>query len=365
MKAEVNSSVGQNAVNTSAPFNFEYRHYVPILKTKQGELWALSNVKPARSPHLTPLLEVHQGKQGVTAAHVSKVIGAVKDAWGVRPLFLDTSLCGVAAPSAVANCRQILQAASTRGLNFVPVTSPSRSVQYQDVVAHFADRGVMVRLAPGSFADVATLRSQLSALATRVRLPFSKIDVLVDYESVRDSAVLVQLVRSHVATLPFLSQWRTVTIAGGSFPATLSDRTPHTWHTLPRHEWLAWLDAVTGTPQLLRLPSFGDYGVRDTQPPSEFGSPSANLRYTANESFLLRRHDVLVKNGGSAGIHAICASLRMRVEYSGQSFTAGDSQIYVRAATGPGPGNAGNWTAWGMSHHFGAVVDGIRNLPAA
>jgi hypothetical protein len=365
MKVKTKTPPAPAVKQTLAPDDFAFRHYVPVLKTKLGELWALENMNSSHSQFLTPLLEVHREKSGSVSTHVTKTVGAIKKALGGRRLFLDSRWFGISGSQAVASCNDVMLAAAGASLNFHPVTALDRSAAYQSAISSYSGNGVMIRLSADDFADVSGLASRLDALALQLSLDKSQIDILIDYNAVTSSGLLVQLIRSHVAVMPSLTAWRTLTVVGGSFPASLANRTPHTWHSLDRHEWLAWHGAITGTPRLPRRPSFGDYGVRDTQPPADFGSPSANIRYTTNGTFLLRRHDVLVKDGGSSGIHAICASLRSRVEFRGRTYTAGDSQIYVKANPSELPGNAGNWTAWGMSHHFGAVVDEIQSLPAA
>lgn len=348
-----------------ATINFNRRHYVPILKTKEGELWALANTCSTRKPDMTPLLELHAKPDTKTlAVHLTSVCGQVAQAWGNRRFFLDTRWHGETSNAHANICAQTLMAASGAGLNFVPVITLSASPAFRQVVRPFTTngRGLLLRLKPGDFTDVALLEQALISLLSAMELTSESVDVLIDYGGVADAGVMTQLMRDHVNHLPWVQNWRTLTIAGGSFPASVADCVPHLWHPLPRLEWGAWNAAGNGFP-LLRKPTFGDYGVRDTQPPSDMGFPYPNIRYTSNGSFLVRRHDVLVKDGGSPGVRAICSSLLQHPSWRGQNFSEGDTRIEINANPQEGPGNAGNWTAWGMNHHFASVIDEIQNLP--
>jgi hypothetical protein len=348
-----------------ASANFSYKHYVPLLKPKGGELWAIENTTSLQRQTLTPVFEVHTSDNLLLADHVAKVMRNISRAWETNPCFIDTQLFGKSGNAAVAAASSIFAAAGVEGLNFIPVTSLDRSNAYQSTVAANSLRGVMVRLCPDDFFDPTILGSQMAALAGQLGIAASSIDVLIDYGAVASHASQVQWIRAHVNALPNLMSWRTITVAGGSFPASLAARPPHQWHSIPREEWTAWQIAVTSTPALRRLPSYGDYGVRDTQPPAQFGSPYANIRYTSGGLFLVRRHDVLFRQGGSDGIYPICESLVERPEFRGASYSAGDESISTTAEEQLSPGNPGSWTQWGMSHHFAIVVDEIQSLLAA
>lgn len=345
--------------------NFNHHHYLPILKTKQGELWALGNTSSTRKPSLTPLLELHVGPSTkTTTQHVEGVCSQIKQAWGTRRFFFDTRLLGQTTAAEANACANALTTATTEALNFVPVLSLSASTAFRLAVQPFTGggRGLLIRLSPADFVNVSALQQSLTSLLMVLGLAPNSVDMLIDYGGVADEAVMTQLVRSQVNQLPGVQHWRTLTVAGGSFPASVASRAPHIWHPLVRREWAAWTEAGNGF-ALLRKPTFGDYGVRDTQPPADMGFPYPNIRYTSNGSFLVRRHNVLVKDGGSPGIRLICSSLLQHPAWRGQAFSEGDSRIVVNAKPQEGPGNAGNWTAWGMNHHFASVVDEIQTLP--
>src|SRR4051812_40074243 len=73
------------------PVNFDHEHYVPILKTKRGERWALQRIKNELAPDITPLLEIHPPGKNSTESHIEATLEALTSTWGTeRPFFLDT-----------------------------------------------------------------------------------------------------------------------------------------------------------------------------------------------------------------------------------------------------------------------------------
>jgi hypothetical protein len=68
-----------------------------------------------------------------------------------------------------------------------------------------------------------------------------------------------------------------------------------------------------------------------------------------------------VKSGQSSDIFPICQSLITRPEYSGPTFSAGDSEIHTVASGLSGPGNPQQWVQWAVNHHLEFVARQIAN----
>lgn len=368
MKNEKATSVASNGNGRSLivkpDFDFNNNHYVPLIKSKAGELWALQELKSATAPFVTPLIELHRA-DATPAAHALKIRKKLIQTWPNRPFFLDTVWWGVSGPQAVSAAQAIFQAMQpTKELLYVPVTGLNRSAAYQTVIGASVaavGRGVVFRLGLGDFAAPAVLAGKIEGLLATLKCSPEMTDIVIDYGAQTDGAALEEFIREHVGVLPLVNKWRSLTVSAGSFPSSLNGIPPDQWIDLERDEWDGWQGAVANSTELPRIPAFGDYGIRDTQPPPEFGSPAPNIRYTTDGSFLVRRGQTLVKDGGSDEIFPICASLAQRPEFRGAGFSAGDAEIAERASVQESPGNAGNWVAWGMNHHFETVVFEIQN----
>lgn len=348
-------------VTVGAKVGFGHEHYVPVMKSKAGEIWALGNISPAAKSVVTPLVEVLGHKTRGLEDHARGLAHDLARAWGTTdPLFVDPCHLGA---QAGAGAEAIFGALRAAGCPAIPVTSLGRSPAYQQATqrAVAADkRGVMVRLEARDFVDLARLEAALRSLGTVLSARPPEIDILIDYGVRSQSAEIVQFARLHMPGVPNLHQWRTVTIAAGSFPASLLNYSQDQWHPLPREEWAAWVTVQTTNPPLPRRPAYSDYGVRDPSAPAPFGTPSANLRYTSTQVYLARR-GTLVKNGGAQQMPAMCRSLIGRPEFCGSQFSAGDREIARIAASSDSSGNAQQWIQWCMSHHIEFVADQIRN----
>ena len=88
-----------------------------------------------------------------------------------------------------------------------------------------------------------------------------------------------------------LESWRSVTLLGSSFPASLGEQLGYNeYAVLPRAEQAVWsqvADLVDGEQHV----QFGDYGVLSAQDPVAPYRGSANIRYAMDHSwYVLRGH---------------------------------------------------------------------------
>jgi len=164
--------------------------------------------------------------------------------------------------------------------------------------------------------------------------------------------------------LPFLSRWRSFTIASGAFPKNLSAFKKNSQYTLPRLDWSNWRDQILrGLP---RQPSFGDYTTQHgvfTEPPQN-ANFSASIRYTADEYWVIMRGEGVHNKGGPgyAGYSANAQLLCERKEFCGADFSDGDEYIATMSQQTTNPGNAGTWLQASINHHITFVSRQIKNM---
>lgn len=360
--------------------SFSHNHHVFIAKAKRGELWALNNLSVAARAAITPLFEMWPPsspalpKSGTSAmakapktltAHATDLLRTIRDEWGALPFFLDTRyvpLGGIPSPSSM---KTIFDIARTMQLLAIPVTSitfaPAYQAQIRDVIAE-DDRGVMIRLFITDFINSTLLSAYLTALLKVLMVTPSKADILIDLEFRPNQVEVQQLGGSAISVLPFLKDWRTVTLASGCFPISISNAQSGVWFPVPRVDWLGWsqvnsAQAAAGN----RLATYGDYGIRCGGPPRNIPNrPDPNIRYSDKEKILVR------KGAKTDGVmKTICSSLVARPEFSGGPFSRGDSEIVARGAMpgSPNNGQAEQWIQWCTNHHLELTASQIRNLP--
>lgn len=346
---------------------FDHRHYVPIVKAKAGECWALNNLKPSTRMLLTPVIELvkHDQKKTTFEDDLKKKINSLHQSWG-RPFFFDVRHVapknGFPEASTISAAFKQIRRNEMHG---IPVTKLGYSQQFQQAIREIVKqdgKGAMVRLGKADLAIREKIATALANLCAFLEIGSEEVDLLLDYEfkhpdEYEDLIVLQEL---HFSKIPDLKRWRTLTLASASFPESINDLPDGEWVTLDRTEWRSW-ERIAFSHPISRQPSYGDYGIRHPSPPT-FGTPKPNLRYTLKESYLCRRDD-----GKHVKMKEICRSLVKRKEYKGKAFSAGDAAISETAANldSGGTGGGQQWTQWCSNHHFEFVATQIQSLPAS
>jgi hypothetical protein len=107
---------------------------------------------------------------------------------------------------------------------------------------------------------------------------------------------------------------------------------------IDRRDWMAWRHLIE-EPRGLRKPSFSDYTIqygRYVEPPDNC-NPSASIRYTLPEQWLVMRGEGIMnkKGPGREQWPANAMLLCERKEFYGSTFSSGDRYIF-RVSNGNG-----------------------------
>jgi Beta protein len=333
---------------------FSDRHYIPILKTKQGERWSLATLPPDLRAVITPLLELHPHKTLDSTQHAASVCEELVGDWGVDlAFFLDTRwLHGEAGSSPIAEAA--FQAARDNGLQAIPVIRPALGPQVLEVIGAIVEedqRGVLMRVLP---SDLTHPEAILGAVQSSGLAP-AETHLLLDYRS-QQMNLSFDLPR-----IPALTEWKTFSAASGSFPRSLADRPLDQWVEIQRLDWQSWLQGRQET--RLRRPSFGDYATRDPGPAAQGGKASVNLRYCLESTWLCRVGGRL-EDGAAPQMRNFCALLVADARFSGRTFSAGDAEIFNKTLPDTGTGGPAEWAKWSLSHHIvfaGRQIQGLAD----
>jgi len=351
---------------------FGYKHQVFIAKLKRGEVWALNHLKFTSKAVTTPLFEMWPANPGTTTkpgktltAHTNDLMETLTTEWTNLPCYIDTQYLQNAggAPSP-ANAQTVFNIARAKNVNAIPATSPYFSPAFQQIINNVvaADgRGVMFRLPVAFFNNVQNIAGLLDGLAAAIGVARNEVDILIDLAH-RPELVEVQQLGTHcINNLPNINAWRTVTLAAGCFPDSIATLPTGNWIPVDRSDWIGWSGiAAQRIAANVRVPSYGDYGVRCGGAPMVIpNSPAPNLRYTTTNQIMVRRG---AKTPGS--MQAICADLVNRQFFGGPTFSQGDADIAVLAATtGQTNGSAEQWVQWCTNHHLEMTASQIQTLP--
>ena len=355
---------------------FSHTHYVPILKFRQGEYLAMGRSSITIKKWMTPLFELptepwdfEEKKPSKSMdQHLSQFGKRLSRNWKAR-CFVDSPYIGSSATVAngMHHLEHAFSLARAEACLAVPVVGIGRDAAYKRAVATIvaADkRGACIRLSPDDFAS--NISGKISSLLTAIGLNASDCDLIVDANDDVSSSSSSQAVvwRSQIASLPQLPDWRSLTVAGGSFPATLSPASIYRPHKdVKRHEWLAYKALVKGKP--VRIPTFGDYSAaspKTFEMDPRLMDPNAKVKYTLDDEWRVVIGNQVKKNGRSQ-YQTLCKTLisSLGKGWHGRTYSHGDEFIDDCAA-GKGNGGSSTWPTVTTSHHTAAAVRGIATL---
>lgn len=322
--------------------------YVPILKTKAGDRWALSHLKPKSRTVIRPLLELHQHRSKADSEHVPAICDDLQAEWGTdRSFYLDGIwLHGETGDPSTLDI--MFSAAAAASLRAIPVVRPQfspKSLAQVSAIVEDMERGYLLRISPNTAANT------IVAIVKAIGVGRDSIDLMIDYQKQGMSLT------NDLPNIPDIGEWRRLLAASGIFPRTLQPIGLNNWTKIPRYCWRTYSDAVAGG-GLPRVPIFSDFTMRDPGEPADFGEPSVNLRYTIDRDWLCKLGGK-VKEGASDEMHKFCEELVARPEFYGAGFSDGDAEIVRVADPNEGPGNSTQWLQWCVNHHIEAVVQQI------
>lgn len=330
--------------------------YRPILRWKQGEKVALSNLQLATKNDVVPLFllgpdqfQPPRGRnpQGTTAAE--SFVNQVLTVWGTSEFYLDASEIPVQA-GRLHPIVDIAAAARVAGLRLIPSTTLGASAAYQAAITTVlgADgRGVALRV------DFAEFNSAASWISNWPHSP-SDTNLIADFRNtVGVVTAMGAAVTGLFSGLYLGSSWRSVTVAGTSIPADFSGFTAGT-HIINRAEWQLWQNLVsTSLPYRL---DFGDYATVSlaAAPPTIAWGYPINVKYTLSGQFLVCKGIKTTGRGAIDMAPQLIGHATSIVAHPSRSRIAGcwgDDRIDAIASGTENPGNLGKWVGFSVNRH--------------
>lgn len=356
---------------------FTARHYVPILTWKQAEQRALQSVPAATRAGFTPLLQIipipadlDDGTPTKTFDdHIDGAIEKIVQAWGSESeFFLDprdvadeehsqTQLDGSA---------HVYQVAAGSGLPFVPVTGIYRSAANQAAALAHRQRGVCIRLTLSDFNQQNAMVA-LAGFVANAHLTEANVDLILDLASVAQMQqfVISTTMTALLARIPNIAAWRTITIAGCSFPSLAGVSGTNTFD---RSEWLSWLGLYATRATMTRMPSFGDYVVQSPDAiegyDPRYMPMTPAIRYTLSTEWLVIRGQSSKTQALSTQFPVLAGTLLNSGHFYGANHCDGCSDAAACANGMPKLGSTTVWRRIGTAHHLHVVTAQAAALPA-
>lgn len=351
-------------------------HYIPILKWKRAERIALRNLDISQKRRLIPLIQPVPSqftKSGTlnpetVMSTVKNIISDISKDWGTSPLFFDDILLApinrVVGESLVTSFAA--QLARDSGLTLIPVTNFNRHPLHIDsvsVINSLDNNGICLRI-PINDTQSTSLSANVSQLREALNIDHGDVDLIIDHcylENIpREPLIISRLQSPH--------RWRSITLAGGSFPKDLSNYSIGQ-HEIPRLEWINWRDNYSRNDDIVRIPTYSDYLTQYPfyTPPIDGVNPSASIRYTSDDYWTIMRGRGLRgpnKEWRNEQYPANAQLLSERPEFiaCGPTFSNGDKYIYDKRFDMEHRGSPETWLRAGFNHHLAFVTTQISNL---
>lgn len=351
--------------------------YIPILKSKPGELQALKALPSSVRSSITPLIEVTplsgpkkkpDGSSSTPRTLVKKItIDArrIAEAWetGDRPILIDTHYLASNKAAAMEGVLGVFKSLNS-GIRVVPVVGANLATAQ---ASRGFSNGACFRI-PNASLYRSTFPQKVKEFLLRTELEPAQVDLLIDcgYISNEDGRVdeLIMALRGSIPGIPHLSKWRTVALAGGSFPPGTSHLEERA-NWIPRLEWNIWSElSKTEHPQPSII--YSDYAIQNPLlPPSGGISWYSNIRYTVDNHWLVMKGALLNSRDSELKktneYRSLVADLLKMKEFRGADFSAGDAYISDCAAHQAPSHRNTKWREVGTSHHISTVLEQTSN----
>jgi hypothetical protein len=347
------------------------------MKGRRGEFDALAKLAEPTVSGFTPLLEVvpPDDPEDVSSIKlgVKNFADRLASAWsGEKRAFVDAGLLDLETDLSAGKGVQeyLFDELRVRRLSALPVVRLSDSTRVVEEVRGAVEkdgRGACLRLSGEDFdEDPDDLKDQIEKILARLSVVPSDVDLILDFGSISTETSVALAGRVAVLALrnlPCSSEWRSLTVAAGAFPADLGSFQAWALGEIPRLDAELWR-RIAHRRGLPRTPGFGDYAT--SHPLVSTGvvfNPPPQLSYTVADRWLV------LKGGrrdprGSRQFYDICRNVAVHAEFATAALGWGDTHIEKAAQSPPsvGPGNGTMWRAVGTAHHIDLVVARLTGL---
>ena len=365
--------------------SFDYTHYVPCLRWKQGEYQAVLRLPTPTKEMFTPLIEVPEIGWDFEAKRDKKTIDdhvtdfarkKIYGKWGTRFCFLDLNLIRPFERMAngVHPVNFVFYELREAGCSAIPVTGLYRNKAYQQEIKKILvkdKRGVCFRISIEGAAK-GTFVEETNSLLSYLGIKPNNCDFILDlgapnFEPLDGFAKAIQAI---VSRIPYLDRWRSFSVLGTSFPDTMG-RMKLGANIIARYEWQLYRIMITSFYKNgVRIPSFGDYAINHPKVHKldmRKMRPSATIRYAIDDGwYIVKGHFVRDEKYGKYEQYRQLSRIVLNSGYYCDStFSWGDDYI-LKCANGTGKtGSPTTWRQVGTNHHIMKVIQDIASFYAS
>ena len=337
--------------------------YFPVLKTKQNEFLAMSELDEKIKNKIKPLFILTQDKCRERATSLSNNLN---NRWASREVFIDICQVTNFNINQLDHVTAIFSDLVNNNIPFTPVIhldNPNQiAINY--TIQNRISSAVLVKIRNFPHFTPSDLQQLISSLS-------NVTDIILDFGS--DVATNKVSHSSNISTCinhisGYISPSINIIITGSSIPSELPRNNYIPFGMEPRTEWLGFYDYYP--PSVSQNNSnnpiiFSDYSIThpDEAEPLGYVNPNAKIRYTISDSYLFAvGYQVHSHPSGFGQYHEMARDIVNSSHFMGGSYSWGDKYLYDCSTQMCGPGNMGSWVKVGHNHHITFVTRQIANL---
>lgn len=362
--------------------------YVPILKWKQGEYIAYKNLSPEISNLVRPLFEVtpqdfdfEDGEERKSIdTHLKDFGKRYEKNCGKTLCFIDTSLikADVRMVDGKLPIEFIFDEIGQKNLSAIPVVQIDSDKNFLETIKKInltIDNGFCLRLKIEHLFNP-NLRLIVDKLLLDTDVTFDKVDLLLDLKkptNFEPIEALIGMVKSCIANIPNLNNWRSFIISATSFPESMGEiKSP--MEIRERKEWKLFTGLIKNLQNGGRKPIFSDYTIRSPsyiKVDPKILKPKNRIIYTIDDCWVIYKglKNFKEKNGASE-YHEMSRSLMNSKYFMGENYSIGDKFIVDCAMekvgkgknAKPSTGNLSTWIGVGINHHITKVINDLSSI---
>jgi len=336
-------------------------NYVPILKSKPAEIWAWQNASTNVLVVSRVLFELVP-----TATKTSPVTNFVNRLTRNYPsgqiITADCDIFGQRSSAVTQLSQELYQRNVYERPVFRLSDTPAILNQIQQAcVLH--GQGACLRLGTDTQDPDPNVPVQhVTNIMSHLGLNISQIDLIIDFKVVDSSRNVTRCVPLALNMLRWATTcgaWRSVTLASGAFPRSVSNFALGQATPLSRFDAMFFAHVTQANPAI--IPDFGDYSINyPIFGPTPPRAPNPNLRYTVGLQWQVEREARGL--AGNASFFTLCQRVVQAPYFTGRRYSAGDAEIERCSRSVGSPGSATSWLSFGGSHHITHVVDRLATL---
>jgi hypothetical protein len=352
--------------------------YMPQLKWKAGELKAIGTARGTADGRMLPLFVIppsgafdhSEGRTLGTAEYIRSFGIKLATNWAGGPVFVDgVHIDDEKHRTAVGQhaLTELLERARLAHVMACPVTSLTRSAEYQRAVRRFRDHNpgwpVCIRLSLSEL-DILANKDRLNSFLNQFGAVASETVLLVDAGPIfiPDADQLATLIIEALSPLSGGPTFAKVFWGSTTFPEKHGLKAGQTG-SWARLDWQVYKRLIERSSELPITPLFSDYAL---EYPAHYkpvqASPVAHLRYSNDDNYLMVRGTTTKKPHGYKAIFDVAGRLIAREDFKGAAFSVGNTYMANLVTAGAKTGNASSWRWASTDHHISLVMHSLGKL---